>query len=101
MDFRPTEEQDLLRRTVRESRGSEIGPHVMEWDEAQHSLPISCRNSPHSVLPAYSSPKLLRRCLSAVDYCICIEELARVSASRGALRRGAQRTLFRAYLDVR
>ena len=29
MDFRPTEEQDLLRRTVREFAESEIGPHVM------------------------------------------------------------------------
>src|SRR5438874_2399320 len=36
MDFRPTEEQALLRRTVREFAESEIGPHVMEWDEAQH-----------------------------------------------------------------
>ena len=35
MDFRPTEEQELLRRTVREFAEAEIRPHVMEWDEAQ------------------------------------------------------------------
>ena len=35
MDFRPTEEQELLRRTVREFAESEILPHVMEWDENQ------------------------------------------------------------------
>ena len=35
MDFRLTEEQDLLRRTVREFAEAEIRPHVMEWDEAQ------------------------------------------------------------------
>ena len=36
MDFRPSEEQEILRRTVREFAESEIRPHVMEWDEAQH-----------------------------------------------------------------
>ena len=36
MDFRPTEEQTLLRRTVREFAETEIRPHVREWDEAQH-----------------------------------------------------------------
>ena len=36
MDFRLTEEQELLRRTVREFAETEMRPHVMEWDEAQH-----------------------------------------------------------------
>ena len=36
MDFRPTEEQRLLRQTVREFAEAEMRPHVMEWDEAQH-----------------------------------------------------------------
>ena len=35
MDFRLTEEQQLLRSTVREFAETEIRPHVMEWDEAQ------------------------------------------------------------------
>src|SRR3990167_8610472 len=35
MDFRPTEEQALLRRSVREFAETEIRPHVREWDEAQ------------------------------------------------------------------
>ena len=30
MDFRPTEEQTLLRRTVREFAETEIRPHVRE-----------------------------------------------------------------------
>ena len=34
MDFRPSEEQELLRRTVRDFAESEIAPHVSEWDEA-------------------------------------------------------------------
>ena len=39
--------------------------------------------------------------LSAVDYCICIEELARVDPGRGALGRRAQRPLLGAHLHVR
>jgi alkylation response protein AidB-like acyl-CoA dehydrogenase len=35
MDFALTEEQQLLRRSVREFAESEIRPNVMAWDEAQ------------------------------------------------------------------
>jgi alkylation response protein AidB-like acyl-CoA dehydrogenase len=79
MDFRPTEEQEILRRTVREFAEAEIGPHVMEWDEAQHF--------PMDLLPKLAALGLMGiqfaeefggSAMSAVDYCICIEELARV-----------------------
>ena len=79
MDFRPTEEQEILRRTVREFAEAEIGPHVMEWDEAQHF--------PMDLLPKLADLGLMGiqfpeefggSAMSSVDYCICIEELARV-----------------------
>ena len=35
MDFEYTAEQKHLRKAVREFAEAEIGPHVMEWDEAQ------------------------------------------------------------------
>ncbi|HET7220471.1 MAG TPA: acyl-CoA dehydrogenase [Vicinamibacterales bacterium] len=79
MDFRPTEEQELLRRTVREFAEAEIRPHVMEWDEAQQF--------PMALLPKLAALGLTGvqfpeeyggAAMSAVDYCICIEELARV-----------------------
>ena len=79
MDFRPTEEQALLRRTVREFAEAEMRPHVMEWDETQHF--------PMELLPKLAALGLLGiqfpeeyggSAMSAVDYCICIEELARV-----------------------
>ena len=79
MDFRLTEDQALLRRTVREFAESEIRPYVMEWDEEQHF--------PMDLLPKLASLGLLGITfdekyggagMSAVDYCICIEELARV-----------------------
>jgi hypothetical protein len=79
MDFRLTEEQRLLRRTVREFAETEMQPHVMEWDEAQHF--------PTELMPKLAALGLLGiqfpehyggAGMSAVDYCICIEELARV-----------------------
>ena len=79
MDFRPTEEQQLLRRTVREFAETEIRPHVREWDQEQH-FPIE-------LIPKLASLGLLGiqfperyggAAMSTIDYCICIEELARV-----------------------
>ena len=35
MDLRPTSQQEMLRRTVREFAEAEIGPNVMTWDEAE------------------------------------------------------------------
>jgi alkylation response protein AidB-like acyl-CoA dehydrogenase len=79
MDFRLTEEQEILRRTVREFAEAEIRPHVMEWDEAQHF--------PMDLLPKLANLGLMGiqfdeayggSGMSGVDYCICIEELARV-----------------------
>ena len=79
MDFRPTDEQALLRRTVREFAETEIRPHVREWDQTQHF--------PVELVPKLAALGLLGiqipeeyggAALSAIDYCICIEELARV-----------------------
>jgi alkylation response protein AidB-like acyl-CoA dehydrogenase len=79
MDFRPSPEQDLLRRSVREFAETEIRPHVAEWDESQHF--------PAEIVPRLAELGLMGMQfpeeyggagLSAVDYCICIEELARV-----------------------
>src|SRR5437588_11425139 len=79
MDFRLTEDQELLRRSVREFAETEIRPHVREWDEAQHF--------PTELIPKLAALGLLGiqfpetyggAGMSGIDYCICIEELARV-----------------------
>ncbi len=36
MEFELTEEQQQVKRMVREFAEAEIKPHVMEWDEPQH-----------------------------------------------------------------
>jgi hypothetical protein len=82
MNVRLSEEQELLRRSIREFAETEIRPHVMEWDEAQHF--------PRELVPKLAALGLMGiqfderwggAGMSAVDYCICIEELARVDPS--------------------
>src|SRR5687768_897791 len=79
MDLRASDEQEILRRTVREFAEAEIRPHVMEWDEAQQF--------PMDLLPKLAALGLTGiqfpeeyggAGMSGVDYCICIEEIARV-----------------------
>jgi len=82
MDFRPSEHHQVLRTAVREFAEREIRPHVMAWDEAQHF--------PEELVPGLAALGLTGiqvpeayggAGMSAVDYCICIEELARVDPS--------------------
>jgi alkylation response protein AidB-like acyl-CoA dehydrogenase len=82
MDVRLTDDQALLRRSVREFAETEIKPYVREWDEAQHFPP--------DLLPKLADLGLMGiqfptdyggSGMSAVDYCICLEEIARVDPS--------------------
>jgi alkylation response protein AidB-like acyl-CoA dehydrogenase len=82
MDLRLTEEQELLRRSIREFAEAEIRPHVMEWDEQQLF--------PKELIPKLAALGLMGiqfpeefggAAMSSVDYCIAIEELARVDPS--------------------
>ena len=79
MDFRLTDDQALLRATVREFAEAEIGPHVMEWDESQ-SFPMDLlpRLAALGLTGIQFAEQYGGSAMSAVDYCICIEELARV-----------------------
>jgi len=79
MDFRPTDLQDLLRRAVREFAETEIRPHVREWDEAQ-AFPRSLVTKMAALgLMGIQFPEEYGGAgMSAIDYCICVEELARI-----------------------
>jgi alkylation response protein AidB-like acyl-CoA dehydrogenase len=86
VEFSLTDEQQQLRRTVREFAESEIAPHVMEWDEA-------------SQFPSELIPKLAEMGFLGVifpeeqggagmgylEYAIIIEELSRVDGSIGII----------------
>ena len=79
MDFRPTEEQTLLRRTVREFAETEMRPHVREWDEHQHfPIEIVPKLADLGLMGIQFAEEYGGAALSAIDYCICIEEIARV-----------------------
>ena len=82
MDFRPTEEQALLRRTVREFAETEMRPHVREWDQDQHfPTELMPKLAALGLLGIQSPEQYGGAAMSAIDYCICIEELARVDPS--------------------
>src|SRR6476659_633521 len=82
MDIRFTTEQELLRRSVREFAESELRPHVMEWDEAQRFPSSLLAKCAELGLMGIQFPEAYGgAAMSAVDYCICIEELARVEPS--------------------
>ncbi len=84
MDFTFTEEQQHLRRSVREFAEGEIAPHVMEWDEASHF--------PVEIVPKLAEMGLLGVIfpenyggagLGYIEYALAIEELSRVDGSVG------------------
>ncbi len=82
MDLRPTADQELLRRTVREFAERALRPHVMAWDEAQAFPPGLIGQLAELGLTGIQVPEAYGGAgLSALDYCICIEELARVDPS--------------------
>ena len=82
MNFCLTEEQQLLRRTVREFSETEIRPHIREWDEAQQfPRELLAKLADLGVMGIQFAPEYGGSGMSAIDYCICIEELARVDPS--------------------
>src|SRR4030095_3756899 len=82
MALRLTEEQQLLRVAVREFAEAEIRPHVMAWDEAQaFPLDLLQKLAAQGLMGVQVPEALGGSGMSAVAYCVCIEELARVDPS--------------------
>jgi hypothetical protein len=82
MDFELTEEEQQIKRSVREFAEAEIAPNVMEWDEAQHF--------PTELLPKLAELGLMGSIfpeeyggagMGPVEYAIITEEIARVDPS--------------------
>ncbi|HWG57588.1 MAG TPA: acyl-CoA dehydrogenase family protein [Candidatus Acidoferrales bacterium] len=86
MEFSLSDEQQQLRRTIRDFAEAEIAPHVMEWDEAS--------KFPSEILPGLAD----MGCLGVVfpeeyggagmgylEYALIIEELSRVDGSVGII----------------
>ena len=82
MDIRFSEDQELLRRSIREFAETELRPHVMEWDEAQgFPRELLARCAALGLMGIQFPDEYGGAGMSSVDYCLCIEELARVDPS--------------------
>ena len=86
MDFEYTPEQIQLRKSVREFAEAEIGPHVMEWDEAQIFPMEAIRKLGElGYMGAIFPEDLGGAGLGYIEYSIIIEELSRVDGSVGII----------------
>jgi len=86
VNFSFTDEQQQLRRSIREFAEGEIAPHVMVWDEASRF--------PVEIIPKLAQMGLLGVIfpeqyggagLGYIEYVIAIEELSRVDGSVGII----------------
>ncbi len=84
MGFDLTEEQQQVKRSVREFAEAEIKPHVMEWDEAQR-LPreIFTKMGELGLMGVLFPEDYGGSGMGYVEYATVIEEIARVDGSIG------------------
>ena len=86
MDFQFTDEQQQLRRSIREFAEGEIAPHVMEWDEASHfPIEIMPKLAEMGLLGVIFPEQYGGAGLGYIEYVIAIEELSRVDGSVGII----------------
>src|SRR5712691_1701380 len=81
LDFALSEEQQLLKKTVREFAEAEIGPHAREWDEKQEfPREVFAKLGDLGLMGVVWPAQYGGAGMSTVDYAVVIEELARVDA---------------------
>ncbi len=81
MDFALSEEQQLLKKTVREFAEKELAPHSREWDEKQEfPREIFTKAGELGLMGATWPAQYGGAGLSTAEYAIAIEELSRVDA---------------------
>ena len=84
MDFELNEEQRQMKMSVREFAESEIAPHVMEWDEAQHfPIELKPKLAELGLMGVIFPEEFGGAGLGYVEYATVIEELSRVDGSVG------------------
>jgi alkylation response protein AidB-like acyl-CoA dehydrogenase len=81
LDFSLSEEQQLLKKTVREFAEAEIGPHAREWDEKQEfPREVFTKLGGLGLMGVVWPAEYGGSGMSTLDYAIVMEELARVDA---------------------
>lgn len=82
LNFELSEEQEEIKRSVREFAVREIRPHMMEWDEAQHfPVKVFSELSQLGLMGVTIPPEYGGAGLGYVEYVTIIEELAHVDGS--------------------
>jgi alkylation response protein AidB-like acyl-CoA dehydrogenase len=86
LDFQLNEEQQQLKKSVREFSQREILPHVMEWDEAgKFPLATIKELGKLGLMGAIFPPEYGGAGMGYVEYVTAIEELSRVDGSVGII----------------
>jgi alkylation response protein AidB-like acyl-CoA dehydrogenase len=100
MDFELSEEQTLLRKTVRDFAEKELAPHAREWDEKQ-AFPreVFARLGELGLAGCCWPEELGGSGLSTLEWAIVMEELARVDAGV-ALSLAAHHSLCSAHVHL-
>jgi alkylation response protein AidB-like acyl-CoA dehydrogenase len=84
MDFELNEDQQQIKRTIREFAEAELAPHVSEWDEAAH-FPVDLRPkfAELGIMGVLVSEEYGGAGMGYIEYATIIEELSRVDPSIG------------------
>src|SRR5947208_4685454 len=86
VEFAFTEEQQQLRKSVREFAEGEIAPHVMEWDETSHfPLEIMPKLAEMGLLGVIFPEEYGGAGLGYSEYALAIEGLSRVDGWVGLI----------------
>ncbi len=82
MDFTPTNEQELIRRTAREFLEREVAPYAADWDRSERMDPaIVGKLAELGFLGAALPEEYGGLGLDSVSYCLLMEELGRADSS--------------------
>ncbi len=86
MDFQLNDEQQQLRKSVREFAEREIAPHVLEWDEASHfPVEIVKELGTMGLMGVIFPNEYGGAGMGCIEYVIAVEELSRVDGSVGII----------------
>lgn len=84
MDFELNEDQQQIKRTIREFAEAELAPHVSEWDEAAHfPVDLQPKFAELGIMGVLFPEEYGGAGMGYIEYATIIEELSRVDPSIG------------------